>query len=64
MVTLVAGNDIKFIRPGLQCGTDDTFDQRNAQNRDEGLAVTLLLQSPALARRDNQALHPYRLSLR
>ncbi len=64
LVTLIAGNDVKFIHPDFPCGADDTFDYGDAQDGDKGFALTPLLQPTALARSDNQASHPHRLRSR
>ena len=46
-------NLIDQLRTGLHGSADDTFNQGDAQDGNEGLAVTLLLQPAAFARCDD-----------
>ena len=63
-LALVADDDIKLIRTSFHGSADDTFNQGDAQDGDEGLAITPVLQPATLTGGDDQALHADRLTLR
>ncbi len=56
LLALVANDNKELTRACLYGSTYDTFNQRNAQKRNEGLALTPGLQPAPLARCDDQAL--------
>src|SRR5660397_272169 len=60
-VALPADDNIELIRTGFHGGADHSFYKGNTGNGGEGLAVAFLPQSAAMARRDNQTLHPLSL---
>ena len=40
---MMSGHDVKFICPHPMRGANDTFNQRNTQDGNEGLGITLRL---------------------
>ena len=53
MLPVVSGDHIKVIRSGLPRGANHAFDQGDAQNGDEGFAVTREPQAAALSSGDD-----------